>query len=50
MDPNITGRNCRFIEWKMKPLVKKIAVLGLTPETHGNATGLGAADVITMRV
>jgi hypothetical protein len=25
-------------------------VLGLTPETHGNATGVGAADVITMDV
>ena len=32
----------------MSPHIKKIAVLGLTPETHGNATGLGAADVITM--
>ena len=50
MDPNITGRNCRFVEWNMKPLVKKIAVLGLTPETHGNATGVGGADVITMRL
>jgi hypothetical protein len=50
MDPNITGRNCRFIEWNMKPLVKKIVVLGLTPETHGNATGLGAADIITMKL
>lgn len=50
MDPNITGRNCRFVEWDMKPFVKKIAVLGLTPETHGNATGLGAADVITMNL
>ena len=50
MDPNITGRNCRNVEWDMKPFVKKIAVLGLTPETHGNATGVGAADVITMRL
>lgn len=50
MDPNITGRNCRNVEWNMKPFVKKIVVLGLTPETHGNATGLGAADVITMRL
>jgi hypothetical protein len=50
MDPNITGRNARFIEWNMKPFVKKIAVLGLTPETHGNATGVGSADVITMRL
>lgn len=49
MDPNITGRNARFVEWNMKPFVKKIAVLGLTPETHGNATGMGSADVVTMR-
>jgi hypothetical protein len=25
-------------------------VLGLTTETHGNATGLGSADVITMKL
>ncbi len=50
MDPNITGRNARFVEWNMKPFVKKIAVLALTPETHGNATGLGSADVITMKL
>jgi hypothetical protein len=50
MDPNITGRNCRFVEWNMKPFVKKIAVLGLTPETHGNACGIGAADVTTMKL
>ena len=50
MDPNITGRNNRFIEWEAKPLVKKIVTLGLTPETHGNACGIGYADVITMRL
>lgn len=50
MDPNITGRNNRFIEWEPRPLVKKIVVLGLTPETHGNACGMGSADVITMRL
>ena len=50
MDPNITGRNSRGSEWNMKPNVKKIAVLGLTPETHGNATGIGCADVITMQL
>ncbi len=50
MDPNVTGRNCRHTEWNMKPFVKKIAVLGLTPETHGNATGIGSADVVTMRL
>jgi acyl-CoA synthetase (AMP-forming)/AMP-acid ligase II len=49
-DPNITGRNRRAIKWALKPLVKKIVVLGLTRETMGNATGIGSADVITMRI
>jgi|SRR5581483_8118783 len=49
-DPNITGRNRRAVQWVNKPQVKKIAVLGLTRETMGNATGIGSADVITMRV
>ncbi|MBW2060529.1 MAG: DUF2088 domain-containing protein [Deltaproteobacteria bacterium] len=48
-DPNITGRNNRFIEWK-GPLVKKIVLLNLSAETHGNATGVGLADVITMEL
>jgi acyl-CoA synthetase (AMP-forming)/AMP-acid ligase II len=50
MDPNITGRNSRQADWNVKPDVKKIVVLGLTPETHGNACGMGSADVITMRL
>jgi hypothetical protein len=49
-DPNITGRNRRAVSWTARPLVKKIVVLGLTRETMGNATGLGSADVITMRL
>jgi hypothetical protein len=49
-DPNITGRNRRFVKWNFGPRVKKIVVLGLTEETHGNATGMGGADVITMRL
>lgn len=49
-DPNITGRNRRAIKWQMKPLVKKIVVLGLTRESMGNATGIGGADVVTMRL
>ena len=50
MDPNVIGRNARGTDWEAKPYVKKIAVLGLTPETDGNATGVGVADVITMRL
>ena len=49
-DPNITGRNRRAVNWSARPMVKKIVVLGLTKITHGNATGLGSADVITMRL
>jgi hypothetical protein len=49
-DPNITGRNRRAIKWALQPQVKKIVVLGLTRETMGNATGIGSADVITMRI
>jgi hypothetical protein len=49
-DPNITGRNRRMVKWNFGPKVKKIVVLGLTRETHGNATGMGGADIITMRL
>lgn len=49
-DPNITGRNRRAVNWTVRPLVKKIVVLGLTRESMGNATGVGSADVITMRL
>ena len=49
-DPNITGRNRRAIGWTPKPLVRKIVVLSLTPQSGGNATGMGGADIITMRL
>ena len=49
-DPNITGRNRRGVEWNNELTVQKIVVLGLTPESHGNATGIGGADVTTMRL
>jgi hypothetical protein len=49
-DPNVTGRNGRNVAWQGTPFVRKIVVLSLTPETHGNATGIGRSDVTTMRV
>lgn len=49
-DPNITGRNRRAIDWVAKPMVRKIVVLSLTPQSGGNATGMGGADIITMRL
>ena len=49
-DPNVTGRNGRNVAWQGTPFVRKIVILSLTPETHGNATGIGRSDVTTMRV
>ena len=49
-DPNITGRNNRDIPWSGSPEVQKIVLLDLTEKTHGNATGMGVADVITMKI
>lgn len=49
MDPNITGRYvARHIRDPRNP--QKIVVLRLTELTHGNATGLGVADVTTRAV
>lgn len=51
MDTNVTGRFWMEKEQDPRaPSIKKIAVLDLTPETHGNAIGLGLADVTTKRV
>jgi hypothetical protein len=48
MDTNVTGRF--FIPGEYDPLapkIKSIVVLDLTKETHGNAVGIGLADVTT---
>jgi hypothetical protein len=49
-DPNITGRNRRGVEWNHRLNIKKIVALGLTKASQGNATGIGGADVTTMRL
>lgn len=49
MDPNITGRYATPYATG-GPDVKRIVVLGLTKKTHGNANGLGMADVTTKDV
>jgi len=48
MDPNITGRYMADVPGG--PTVRRIAVLDLTAETHGNATGVGLADFVPQRV
>lgn len=52
MDPNVTGRfsEAFMAKYDPKPHVQKIVVLGLTEETHGNACGLGDADLTTRAV
>ncbi len=49
-DPNITGRSRSVSNWDVGLEVKKIVVLSLTKQSHGNATGIGGADVSTMRL
>ena len=49
-DPNIAGRNVRNLPWSGGPFINKIVLLDLTKETKGNATGMGVADIITMKL
>lgn len=51
MDPNIIGRIwLEGVEEPDSPRIERIVVLDLTPETHGNANGIGLADVTTRRL
>jgi hypothetical protein len=52
MDPNVVGR--MLIEASPEaetndPRVTRMAVLDVSPESHGNATGIGIADLTTDR-
>lgn len=48
MDPNVTGRY--FTEVRGGPEIQALVALGLTERSHGNANGMGGADVITRRL
>jgi len=56
MDPNITGRGVQGYTSSLnqndevKPVIRRIFVRDLTPATHGNAIGIGMADVTTSRL
>ena len=51
MDPNIIGRVRVLGEPEpTRPQIKSIAVMDVTKESHGNALGIGLADVITRRL
>jgi hypothetical protein len=53
MDPNVIGRSIHGYSSMLgrddrpAPFIRRIYVRGLTPETHGNAIGIGMADVTT---
>lgn len=49
MDPNVSGRFCtKFASGGIQ--AEKVVILDLTEETHGNAQGVGLADVTTRRL
>ena len=50
MDPNVTGiPGSGLTTGFVAPPIQKIVVLGLTKNAHGNGTGIGLADVSTIR-
>jgi hypothetical protein len=55
MDPNITGRGVhgytsKLSEQTRRPILHRVYVRDLTPESHGNAIGIGMADFTTTRL
>ena len=56
MDPNVTGRHGHGYNSHLRdragihPDIRRIFVRNLTPQSHGNATGIGMADVTTQRL
>ena len=50
MDPAVVGRvGIRSVPDPGKPFVNKLAVLGVTEDSYGNAVGLGNADYTTLQ-
>jgi hypothetical protein len=56
MDPNVIGRSVHgyssslMREDRRAPFIRRIFVRDLSPETHGNAVGIGLADITTSRL
>lgn len=50
-DPNILGKSYLLKEFVLPvPQIKRMVLLDITEETHGNAIGMGVFDVITRQV
>ncbi len=56
LDPNVTGRSVHGYSSilvpgdRPRPFVRRLFVRDLTSETHGNAIGIGLADITTTRL
>lgn len=56
MDPNVIGRGVHGYSSELmrvgqaSPFIRRLFARDLTPETHGNAIGIGLADLTTSRV
>lgn len=56
MDPNVINRSIHGYDSssargdRTAPFIRRIFVRGLTPESHGNAIGIGMADAITSKL
>jgi hypothetical protein len=51
LDPHVIGRMRIWGEPEPEcPRIQRVAVLGLDPSSHGNAQGVGLADLITQRL
>jgi hypothetical protein len=52
MDAKVVNRGpaCEYNPWPSLPSVRRIFVRNLDPQTHGNALGIGIADVTTDRL
>jgi hypothetical protein len=55
MDPNVIGRSLHgysalLSDRSTHPIVRRIFVRGLTPQSHGNGVGVGLADFTTTRL
>ena len=53
-DPNVINRDVVGLiatsELSLRPTIQRVIMRGLTPDTEGNATGLGMADLVLQRV
>lgn len=50
LDTNVIGRMCIRGQADGQPSCRRIVTLDLSPESHGNALGIGLSDVVTKRL